>query len=67
VEQSLMTKRAISIAFAGLPFLTMIAIVAMLSRFQLDETTHARIRAALTERGGSPPTIAAQASPSAVA
>jgi GPH family glycoside/pentoside/hexuronide:cation symporter len=50
VEQAVITKRAISFAFAGLPFLAMLAVVAILTRFRLDERAHSEIRAKLAER-----------------
>lgn len=50
VEQSLVAQRAISFGFVGLPFLTMIAIVILLTRFRLDEKTHGEILLKLEER-----------------
>jgi GPH family glycoside/pentoside/hexuronide:cation symporter len=50
VEQALVTKRAVNLAFAGLPCVMMFTTIVILLRFRLDEGTHARIRAALVER-----------------
>lgn len=50
VEQSATAQQAISFGFVGLPFVTMIIIVVLLSRFRLDEKTHAGILLELEKR-----------------
>lgn len=53
VEQTAATKRAIGVAFAGLPFLATIGMLILLTRFRLDERMHSRIRVALLERAAA--------------
>lgn len=53
VEQGEATVRAISFAFAGLPFLATLGMLYLLSRFRLDERMHSEIRTALLERAGA--------------
>lgn len=54
VEQSATAQQAISFGFVGLPFLTMIFVIFLLSRFRLDEKTHAEILLKLEERKRNP-------------
>lgn len=54
VEQSATAQQAISFGFVGLPFATMIIIVVLLSRFRLDEKTHAGILLELEKRKRTP-------------
>jgi GPH family glycoside/pentoside/hexuronide:cation symporter len=62
-EQALATKRAIGLVFAGLPCVMIVATVAILLRFRLDERLHARIRAALLDRLAQPSPGAAVTGP----
>ncbi len=50
VDQSISAQRAISIGFVGLPFITMVLNVLLLTRFRLNEKEHAEVALALEER-----------------
>jgi len=50
VEQTLSAQRAISFGFVGLPFVSMIVILFLLTRFRLNEKEHAEVLDALDAR-----------------